>query len=118
MRECTSLVTKARHMTDLPEATPLPAANPSADVPVITNPPRISLALRITNLIAVILPFLGLAAAITMLWGWGFYWTDFGLLLGMYLSTALGITVGFHRLFTHHAFETNCVIQFILAVLG
>jgi stearoyl-CoA desaturase (Delta-9 desaturase) len=105
-------------MTDLPESTVLPVANPPADLPVDSNAERISLTLRVTNLIAVILPLVGLAAAIVMLWGWGFYWTDFGLLLGMYLSTAIGITVGFHRLFTHHSFETNRVVQFILAVLG
>src|SRR5947199_2209275 len=40
------------------------------------------------------------------------------LLLGMYLLTGLGITVGFHRLFTHRSFETNRVMQFILAALG
>jgi stearoyl-CoA desaturase (delta-9 desaturase) len=36
----------------------------------------------------------------------------------MYVATGLGITVGFHRLFTHRAFETSRVLQFILAVLG
>ena len=36
----------------------------------------------------------------------------------MYVLTALGITVGFHRLFTHRSFETNAVVQFVLAVLG
>jgi stearoyl-CoA desaturase (delta-9 desaturase) len=30
----------------------------------------------------------------------------------------VGITVGYHRLFTHRAFETSRVVQFILAVLG
>ena len=43
---------------------------------------------------------------------------DLALLLGMYTITVLGITVGFHRLFTHHSFETNMVVKFILAVLG
>ena len=52
------------------------------------------------------------------LWGWGFHWVDCGLLLGMYVLTAVGITVGYHRLFTHRAFETNRVIQFVLAILG
>jgi stearoyl-CoA desaturase (delta-9 desaturase) len=59
-----------------------------------------------------------LAAAIVCLWGWGFRWVELGLLLGMYIATALGITVGFHRLFTHQAFETNWLIQCILAILG
>jgi stearoyl-CoA desaturase (delta-9 desaturase) len=72
----------------------------------------------ITNLLAVVLPFVGLVAAAALLWGWGFRWVELGLLLGMYALTALGITVGFHRLFTHKSFETNAVVQLILAVLG
>jgi stearoyl-CoA desaturase (Delta-9 desaturase) len=51
-------------------------------------------------------------------WGWGFGWTDRGLLLGMYLLTALGITVGFHRLFVHRSFETYTWVKFLWAVLG
>jgi stearoyl-CoA desaturase (delta-9 desaturase) len=77
-----------------------------------------SLAARVVNLIAVIAPFLGLVAAIAFLWGRGFSWVELGLLLGTYVLTALGITVGFHRLFTHRAFETGRVVQFILAALG
>jgi stearoyl-CoA desaturase (Delta-9 desaturase) len=40
------------------------------------------------------------------------------LLLGMYVLTALGITVGFHRLFTHRSFETYRGVQLVLGVLG
>jgi len=36
----------------------------------------------------------------------------------MYLLTGLGITVGFHRLFTHQSFETNPVVKFIFGILG
>ena len=74
--------------------------------------------MRLLNLTAVILPFLGFAAVVVSLWGRGFHWVDCGLLLGMYVLTAVGITVGYHRLFTHRAFETNRVVQFVLAVLG
>jgi stearoyl-CoA desaturase (delta-9 desaturase) len=80
--------------------------------------PRMSLGMHVANLCAVVLPFLGLAAAVIFFWGWGFRWVELGLLLGMYIATALGITVGFHRLFTHQAFETNRLIQCILAILG
>lgn len=77
-----------------------------------------SLGTRIATLIAVVLPFLGLIAAAFTFWGWGFSWVELGLFGGMYMATAVGITVGFHRLFTHRSFETNPVIKFILAVLG
>ncbi|WP_254509383.1 acyl-CoA desaturase [Anatilimnocola floriformis] len=65
-----------------------------------------------------IVPFLGLVAAVVSLWGWGFRWTDFALLFSMYLLTVLGITVGFHRLFTHRSFNTSKTVQVILAILG
>jgi stearoyl-CoA desaturase (Delta-9 desaturase) len=81
-------------------------------------PVRISLGTRLVTLAAILVPFLGLVAAALFLWGWGFSWVDLGLLLGMYLLTALGITVGFHRLFVHRSFETNVVVKFVLAALG
>jgi stearoyl-CoA desaturase (delta-9 desaturase) len=70
------------------------------------------------TLAAVVVPFLGLAAAFVFLWGGCFSWVELVLFLSMYVLTGLGITVGFHRLFTHRAFETNPVIKFILAALG
>ena len=101
------------------EITPLPVADPTAELPPIaTGGERISLRMRVAIVVAVVAPFLGLFAAAASLWGWGFSWVDLGLLLGMYFLTAIGITVGFHRLFTHRSFETNGVVQFILAVLG
>jgi stearoyl-CoA desaturase (delta-9 desaturase) len=72
----------------------------------------------VVNLLAVVLPFLGLVGAFVLLWGWGFRWLELGLLMGMYALTALGITVGFHRLFTHQSFKTSRVVQFVFAVLG
>lgn len=70
------------------------------------------------TLLGVILPFVGLVAAVVSLWGWACDWRTIGLLAVMYLLTGLGITVGFHRLFTHQSFETNPVIKFIFGILG
>ncbi len=78
----------------------------------------ISTGVRIANLAGVILPFLGLVAAAVILWGRGFRWVELGLLLGGYGATGVGITVGFHRLFTHRAFQTNRPVQLVLAALG
>ncbi|MBI1900870.1 MAG: acyl-CoA desaturase [Planctomycetia bacterium] len=80
--------------------------------------PAAPLRMRIVTAVVVIIPFLGLVAAAILLWGIGFSWTHLGLLLGMYVATGLGITVGYHRLFTHRSFETNCVVKFILGMLG
>jgi stearoyl-CoA desaturase (delta-9 desaturase) len=104
---------------ELTEATPLPVANPAAQLPrAIAAAEKVPLKIRIVLLVAVIAPFFGLIAGIISFWGWGFRSSDLGLLLGMYLLTALGITVGFHRLFTHRSFETNRAVQFVFAVLG
>ncbi len=79
---------------------------------------RAPLLARLATLTAVVVPFLSIIAAPFLLWGWGFGWVDLGLLLGMYLLTALGVTVGFHRLFTHRSFETTWFVRFVLGILG
>ncbi|MCA9291721.1 MAG: fatty acid desaturase, partial [Phycisphaerales bacterium] len=76
------------------------------------------LRMRIINLVAVLLPFAGLVAAIVLLWGPAFNWLYLALLVGMYLSTAVGITVGYHRLFTHRSFRTPRPVAAVLAALG
>jgi stearoyl-CoA desaturase (delta-9 desaturase) len=101
------------------ELTILPVADPIAELsPREAVPGRLPLGLWAANLFAVVLPFVGLGVAVFFLWGWGFSWIELGLLLGLYVLTSLGITVGFHRLFTHRAFETYAVVQVILTVLG
>jgi stearoyl-CoA desaturase (delta-9 desaturase) len=96
----------------------LKAGRPETSSPGEGGRVRLPTGLLVANLVGIIVPFLSLLAAIVFLWGWGFTWVELGLLLGMYLLTGLGITVGYHRLFTHGAFETTGVIKFILAALG
>ena len=99
-------------------------SNPAFDddiSPLITLPSKpetLSLAIKTANLLAIIIPFGALIFAIVVLWNRGFSWLQLSLLIGMYGATGLGITVGFHRLLTHRAFETSRPIKFILAVLG
>jgi stearoyl-CoA desaturase (Delta-9 desaturase) len=81
-------------------------------------PGRLTRGVRLTYLGAIVVPFAGAVTAIALLWGWGFSWVHLGLLLGMYITTATGVTVGYHRLFTHKAFETTAPVKFVLAVLG
>jgi stearoyl-CoA desaturase (delta-9 desaturase) len=73
---------------------------------------------RVAIFITIVIPFLGLVTAIVGLWGWGVSWLDLGLLLGFYLTTSVGVTVGFHRLFVHRSFETTRWIKVILAACG
>ena len=73
---------------------------------------------KVVTAIFIILPFVGILVAPFYVWGWGFTWVDLGLLVGLYVITTLGVTIGYHRLFTHKSFETNAVVKFILAVMG
>ncbi|WP_436502029.1 acyl-CoA desaturase [Actinokineospora sp. HUAS TT18] len=65
-----------------------------------------------------IVPLLALAAAVPVAWGWGLGWLDVGLALGFYALTCLGVTVGFHRYFTHGAFKANRGLRVALALTG
>jgi stearoyl-CoA desaturase (delta-9 desaturase) len=66
----------------------------------------------------VIVPFLAFAAAVPVAWGWGLGWTDLVLFLAFYIPTGLGITVGYHRLFTHSSFKANRPLRIALAIAG
>lgn len=79
---------------------------------------RASLRVRVVNLLAILLPLVALAAGIVLAWGDAFDWVQASIFAGMSLFTALGVTVGFHRLFTHRSFETVAPVRAILAVLG
>lgn len=70
------------------------------------------------NFLAIVLPLAGAVAAALLLWGWGFSWTHLLVLVGMYLATGLGITIGYHRLFTHKSFQAAPAVQVVLGILG
>ncbi len=101
------------------ETTELPVANRIPEMPAPHEArEHVSLAVRLTVFIAITMPLLGVIVAPFIVWGWGFHWTDLGLLLTLYILTGLGITVGYHRLFVHHSFETSALVKFVLAILG
>jgi stearoyl-CoA desaturase (delta-9 desaturase) len=66
----------------------------------------------------VVLPTLALAAAVPLTWGWGLTWLDVGLAVALYLLSGFGVTVGFHRHFTHRAFKANRGLRNGLAIAG
>jgi stearoyl-CoA desaturase (delta-9 desaturase) len=73
---------------------------------------------KIANLGAVLIPFLATLAAIVLLWNRFVSVTDLVIAAVMYLATAIGITVGFHRLLTHRSFQTSKPLEYTFAVLG
>jgi len=67
----------------------------------------------------VIVPMLALIAAIPVAWAWGaLSWVDVGIAAVFYVVTGLGVTVGFHRYFTHRAFTANRTLRNALAIAG
>jgi len=70
------------------------------------------------NLGAVVVPFAATLAAIVLLWNSIVTPADLIIAAVMYLFTAVGITVGFHRLLTHRSFQTAKPIEYTFAVLG
>ncbi|AUS78332.1 acyl-CoA desaturase [Actinoalloteichus sp. AHMU CJ021] len=66
----------------------------------------------------VLVPFAALIAAVPLAWGWGLSWVDIGLAAVFYVITGLGITVGYHRHFTHGSFKANGPLRVGLAIAG
>ena len=66
----------------------------------------------------VVIPFLALIAAVPVAWGGWLSWTDVAIALVWYVVAGLGITVGFHRYFTHGSFKTRRWLRVTLAVAG
>src|SRR3954465_9268967 len=67
---------------------------------------------------AVVLPFAGFIAALFLLWGGAVSGRDLAILAVMYVAVGFGVTIGFHRLFTHRSFEAKPWLRGLLAVLG
>jgi stearoyl-CoA desaturase (Delta-9 desaturase) len=66
----------------------------------------------------VVVPFLAVLAAIPFAWGWGISWTDVVLAVVFFAFGGLGITVGYHRYFTHGSFKANRGLKIALAIMG
>lgn len=63
-------------------------------------------------------PFLALIAAVPLAWGSFLGWTDVALAAVFYVLTAGGITVGYHRYFTHGSFKAKRPLKIFLALAG
>ena len=73
---------------------------------------------RRTMLVVTVAPLAALVVAVAQLWGNGLSTTDAWIAGVTYVLTALGITVGYHRYFTHRSFTAKRPLELFLAVLG
>jgi len=89
-----------------------PAARPDLDEG------KNSLTQRILVGIFVAVPTLALIAAIPLAWGWALGWHDVVIALVFYWLSGLGVTVGYHRYFTHLSFKAKPGLRLALAIAG
>jgi stearoyl-CoA desaturase (Delta-9 desaturase) len=68
--------------------------------------------------IFVVVPMLALLAAIPLAWGWGLGWHDIVIAVVFYAISGLGISMGFHRYFTHGSFKAVTAFKVGLAIAG
>jgi stearoyl-CoA desaturase (delta-9 desaturase) len=103
-------VTEARPEQNAGEAFAQPSATWGGD----TQSRKEQIALGIF----IVVPFLAVAAAVPAAWGGWLGWTDIAIMVLMYWLTGHGITVGFHRLFTHKSYKPNRAVKIFWAVAG
>src|SRR4029077_4963286 len=85
------------------------------------GPVRMPLLQYATMFLSVYGPIAGLLFAIVMLWHRGPFsvgWLEIVAMLGMYALAGYGVTIGFHRYFTHKSFETSRPMRLFLAIAG
>jgi stearoyl-CoA desaturase (Delta-9 desaturase) len=63
-------------------------------------------------------PFLALGVVGWQVWAQLLGWSDLLVFAVMYVTTGLGVTVGYHRYFTHRSFRTIPAVRALLAVVG
>jgi stearoyl-CoA desaturase (delta-9 desaturase) len=86
----------------------------AADVEPVANE---TLHRTVTGLITAI-PILALGLVAWQAWGSALRVSDLIVFAIVYLATGLGVTVGFHRHFTHRSFKAKRPLRALLAVLG
>jgi stearoyl-CoA desaturase (Delta-9 desaturase) len=109
-------------MTTLENPIP-PTASPPADGSApIDDPPATSrstlVAQRLVTSLLVIGPGIALGIAVPFAWGNVFHPRDLVIGVVLYLITGHGVTVGYHRLFTHRSFTPKRWLKIALASAG
>ena len=65
-----------------------------------------------------VVPFLALGVVCWQVWNQFLHWSDIAVFGILYVLTGFGVTVGFHRLFTHRSFATKPWLRGVLGVMG
>jgi stearoyl-CoA desaturase (delta-9 desaturase) len=68
--------------------------------------------------LTIAIPFAAVVVAVPVAWGGWLGWHDVVIAVLLYAISGHGITVGFHRYFTHGSFKANRALRVTLAVAG
>lgn len=71
-----------------------------------------------TNIAVTTLPFLLVLLAALKAWDGWLHWEDLVVFTLCYIPVGFGVTVGYHRLFTHRSFKTSGPMRVVWGVLG
>src|SRR3954463_9551316 len=63
-------------------------------------------------------PILALSVVGWQVWNRYLHWSDLVVFVILYLATGIGVTVGFHRHFTHRSFKAGRAVRATFAILG
>ncbi len=94
-----------------------PVARPVPPDIVVDNPEIQKIQHRIAAA-TIIIPALFTAVALASLYWRPMTAVDLSLLLVLYVATILGVTVGFHRLFSHRSYKARTWLKVVLGGLG
>lgn len=99
---------------------PKPEAPEAAETQPMAGEPNehVSIFERVITLFFVFVPVAAVIVAVTSLWGVGVDWIHLILMFAMICITGLGISVGYHRLFSHRAFKTFEFVRVLFAIAG
>jgi stearoyl-CoA desaturase (delta-9 desaturase) len=111
-----SIGTTARIRTTAGQAAP--ANSPEGPTPEEIEPSGFDNLARTVTAVVTATPVVLLALAAWQVWDRQLHWPDIAIFLIMYVPIGLGITVGFHRLFTHRSFKTSPWLRGLFAILG
>jgi len=73
---------------------------------------------RIANLAVTVIPLLMVAFAVWEAWGGALQWQYVLIFFITLVPFGFGITVGYHRLFTHRSFKTSAPMRLLWGILG
>jgi stearoyl-CoA desaturase (delta-9 desaturase) len=111
------MTTTATAPADPPTANPDGAARTRTPRPDVEPEPSSRLDRFLVG-VFVAVPLLAVLAAVPLAWGWGLGWHDIVIGFVFYVIAGYGVTMGFHRHFTHCSFKAAKPLHVALGIAG